>query len=85
LTRVFKSAYLIPFISADVKYSLVQREVVPTSNRPPELAAKDNSISAGFGIGFTLFIFDFYAKYIYSKKTTNFSVFTKVKFPVIRF
>jgi hypothetical protein len=85
LPRLFKSTYLIPFVAADVKYSMVKRQMAPTSNQPPNLPTEDNKISVGIGAGFTLFIFDFYGKYIYSKNTTNFTVFTKVKFPLIRF
>lgn len=85
LPGLFKTTYLIPFVAADVKYSMVRREVAPTSNQPPNLPTEDNKISGGIGAGFTLFIFDFYGKYIYSKNSTNFTVFTKVKFPVIRF
>jgi hypothetical protein len=50
-----------------------------------DLPREESKISVGAGFGFTLFIFDFYAKYNYMKGTPNITVYFKTKFPVIRF
>lgn len=83
LSKLFSSSYTIPYLSLDVKNNSINREYDPTANIP--LIRKETKISAGFGFGFTLFIFDFYTKYNYMKDVTNFGVYMKVKIPVIKF
>ena len=85
LSKYFKITYTTPFITADVKYSMIKRDIAPATVKFQNLPEKDNKISFGVGAGFTLFVFDFSVKYIYMKDLTSVAVFTKVKFPAIRF
>jgi hypothetical protein len=84
LSKFFSSSYTMPFITIDVKSNSIKREYDETANLP-ELARAESKISVGAGLGFTLFVFDFYAKYNYMKDLQNFGVYAKVKFPLIRF
>lgn len=83
LSGFIKSTYSIPFISVDVKYNIIKREISPATvlNNLPE---KENRVSIGIGAGITLFIFDFYVKYNYMKTGATFGAYTKVKFPLFK-
>jgi hypothetical protein len=85
LSNFFNITYTTPFLTADVKYTIIKRDIEPSSVQFENLPANDKKISVGFGAGFTLFIFDFSVKYIYMKDLTSVGVFTKIKFPAIRF
>jgi hypothetical protein len=83
LSKLIQSAYTIPFLTFDIKNNSINREY--DANAALDLIRKETKFSAGFGFGFTLFIFDFYAKYNYMKDLSNFGVYAKVKFPVVKF
>jgi hypothetical protein len=83
-SRLLNSSYTIPFITLDVKNNIIKREYDDAANLP-ELPREQTKISIGGGIGFTLFVFDFTVKYNYMKTLSNIGVYTKIKFPLIRF
>jgi hypothetical protein len=83
-SRLLNSSYTIPFITLDVKNNIINREYDDAANLP-ELPRKQTKISIGGGFGFTLFVFDFMVKYNYMKTLSNIGVYTKIKFPIIRF
>ena len=85
LSKYFNITYTTPFITADVKYNTIKRDIEPSGVKFENLPEKDNKISAGIGAGFTIFVFDISVKYIYMKDMTTVGVFTKIKFPAIRF
>lgn len=84
LARIFKSSYTIPFITIDVKTNSIKRTYDENSTLVT-LPRTESRVSVGAGVGFTLFVLDFYAKYNYLKELSNVTVYTKIKFPVIRF
>ncbi len=81
--RLIKSHYTIPFICLDIKSNKITRVI--SGNTLPDIPLKESSVSVGAGFGFTLFVMDFYLKYNYMKDLSSFGVFTKIKFPVLRF
>lgn len=83
LSRIFKSTYTIPFITADVKYNIIKREISPATEIE-NLPEKQNRVSVGIGVGITLFVFDFYVKYNYMKTGATFGAYVKVKFPLFK-
>ena len=84
--RLIKSHYTIPYICIDVKSNKISRSISGISgSTPPNIALKESRVSIGGGFGFTLFVLDFFIKYNYMKELSSFGVFTKIKFPVIRF
>ncbi|HJY64511.1 MAG TPA: hypothetical protein VJ455_10175 [Ignavibacteria bacterium] len=86
LTKIFPSAFTMPFISVDVKSNNIKREMdAGRSLDSLNLPATDSKVSIGAGFGFTMFIFDFHIKYNYMKDASNIGVYTKVKVPVIKF
>jgi len=86
LTKIFPTAFTMPFISVDVKSNSIKRELdAGRSLDSLNLPAKDSKVSVGAGIGFTMFFFDFHIKYNYMKDASNIGVYTKVKIPVIKF
>ncbi|MGH2574198.1 MAG: hypothetical protein ACRDFC_00705 [Ignavibacteria bacterium] len=84
LSNYLGSTYTIPFITADIKYNSIKREISPAA-RLQNLPESESKFSGGLGLGFTLFIFDFYVKYTYMKDVSTFGAFTKIKIPAIRF
>lgn len=84
LARLFNSPYSIPFITLDVKTNRIKRDI-DDGRTLDGLPAKDSKVSFGVGAGITLFVFDFYFKYNFMKELTNFGVYAKMKFPIIRF
>lgn len=84
LSKLLNSSYTIPFVMLDVKINSIKREY-DAGHTFSDLPAKDSKISVGAGFGFTLFVLDFYLKYNYMKDQNNFGVYTKIKFPIIRF
>jgi hypothetical protein len=84
LSRLLNSSYTTPFVALDVKNNMIKREYDDNVNIE-ELQRKQTKISVGAGVGFTLFIFDFVVKYNYMKTLSNIGVYTKVKFPILRF
>jgi hypothetical protein len=84
LARLFNSPYSIPFLTLDVKTNKIKRDI-DAGVTLEGIPATDSRISAGFGVGLTLFVFDFYIKYNYMKDLSHFGAYAKMKFPVIRF
>lgn len=84
LAGILKSSFTNLFLTADVKTNFISREY-DGSIILTDYPVKNSRISVGAGIGFTLYVFDLYLKYNYMKDFTNFGVYTKIKFPVIRF
>lgn len=84
LAKFIRSTYTMPFITFEVKYNNITREITPSKDLTG-LPLEEKKIGIGAGLGFTLFIFDIYAKYTFSKDMTSVGVFTKVKVPVLRF
>ncbi len=86
LTKIFPSAFTMPFISVDVKSNNIKRETdADKSLDSLNLLAKESKVSIGAGFGFTMFIFDFHIKYNYMKDLSFIGVYTKIKVPVIKF
>jgi len=84
LSKLLRSSFTMPFISVDVKFNNIKREI--DAGRELEgLPREDSKISVGAGFGFTMFILDFHVKYNYMKDGTHIGVYTKTKIPVIRF
>lgn len=84
LAKLVKSSFTMPFLSVDVKSNMIKREY--DDNRTIDnLPREESKISVGAGIGMTIFIFDFVAKYNYMKDNSFVGVYTKTKIPVIRF
>jgi hypothetical protein len=84
LSKLLNSSYTIPFVAIDVKSNNIKREYDDNASFV-DLPRTESKISIGGGVGFTLFVLDFYVKYNYMKDLSNFGVYTKIKFPVIRF
>lgn len=84
LSRFFNSAYTTPFLAFDVKTNKITREY-DTGVNLPGYPLTDSKVSIGAGFGFTLFVMDFFFKYNFMKQYTNFGVYMKIKFPIIRF
>jgi hypothetical protein len=85
LSSIFKSTYTIPFLTADVKYVIINREVSPYTAVLDNMPLKQNGLGIGIGAGITLFIFDFYVKYNYTKSLSTLGAYAKVKFPIFKF
>ncbi|MCX7877769.1 MAG: hypothetical protein N2510_03910 [Ignavibacteria bacterium] len=84
LINILRSSFTIPFFVLDVKYNIMKREY--DENRQLEnIQKEENKVSIGTGIGFTMFIFDFYGKYHYMKNSSYIGFYVKTKIPVIRF
>jgi hypothetical protein len=84
--RLIKSHYTIPYICIDVKSNKITRSISGISGSTlPNIPLKESRVSFGGGFGFTLFVLDFFVKYNYMKELSSFGVFTKIKFPVLRF
>lgn len=83
LSRLLHTSYSMPFLKVDVKNNSIKREYddAVTFN---DLPRKESRISFGAGVGFTLFVLDFYVKYNFMKDMSNFGVYAKLKFPLIK-
>jgi hypothetical protein len=84
LARLLNSSYTTPFLALDVKNNIIKREY-DDNVTIDELQRNQTKVSVGAGFGFTLFVLDFVVKYNYMKTLSNIGVYTKIKFPVIRF
>jgi hypothetical protein len=84
LAKVVKSSFTMPFLAVDVKTNMITREY--DDNRTIEnLPREESKVSIGAGIGMTIFVLDFVAKYNYMKDNSYVGVYAKMKVPVIRF
>lgn len=84
LSKYLKTNFTIPFATLEVKYINATTTVTPVEN-VPNLVLSQSEIAYGGGLGFTLYIFDIYAKYSYSKSYSTFSVNTRFHFPIVKF
>lgn len=84
LSKYLKTNFTIPFATLEVKYLNATTSVTPAEN-VPNLVLNQGEIAYGGGLGFTLYIFDIYAKYSYSKSYSTFSVNTRFHFPIVKF
>jgi hypothetical protein len=86
LAKLINSSFTMPFVTIDVKSHSITREMDAGRNLDSlGLPAKESRISFGAGVGFTMFVFDFHVKYNFMKDMSTIGVYTKMKFPVIRF
>lgn len=84
LTKIFRTAFTMPFLTVDVKNNSIKREYDDDTTMA-DLPRTASKISVGAGFGFTMFIFDFHVKYNYLKGNPNIGVYVKTKIPIIRF
>jgi len=84
VAKLLRSPFTMPFLTVDVKNNIIKREYAE-DNETLGMVREETKISVGAGIGMTLFIFDFFAKYNYMKDNSFIGVYTKTKIPVIRF
>lgn len=84
LAKVVKSSFTMPFLAVDVKTNLITREY-DVERTIENLPRQESKISIGAGIGMTIFVFDFVAKYNFMKDNSYVGVIAKMKVPVIRF
>ena len=84
LSKLVSSSFTMPFVSVDIKTNNINREY-DEGREGESLPIREQKISFGAGIGFTVFVLDFMVKYNYMKDNPFVSVTTKIKFPVIRF
>ncbi len=85
LSKYLKTNFTIPFATFEVKYISAKTSVDPVTTIVPGTALSQSQISYGGGLGFTLYIFDIYGKYSYSKSYSTFSVNTRFHFPIFKF
>jgi hypothetical protein len=84
LTKLIRSSFTMPFLTVDVKNNIIKREYDDTRTLT-DLPREETKISVGAGVGFTVFILDFYVKYNHMKNNSFIGVYTKTKIPVIKF
>lgn len=85
LVNIIKSSFTIPFFTLDLKYNLIKRDYDENRRQENLMEEKESKISLGTGLGFTIFIFDFYGKYNYMKNNSYLGFYVKTKIPLIRF
>jgi len=84
--RLIKSHYTIPYLCMDIKSNKITRDISGISGSVPlPVSLKESRVSFGAGFGFTLFVLDFFVKYNYMKELSDFGVYAKIKFPLIKF
>lgn len=84
LSKLIRSSFTMPYLTAIVKGNFAEREY-DEGRSLAGLTRKQTLLSVGAGLGMTLFIFDFFAVYNYIKDNSFIGVYTKTKFPIIRF
>jgi len=84
LSKFIKTNFTIPFITLEAKYINVSRIIQPDKTIPG-IELSQSELAYGGGAGFTLYIFDIYAKYSRSSSFSTFSVNTRFHFPLIKF
>lgn len=85
LSKYLKTNFTMPFATLEVKYISATATVDPVTTVVPGVVLSESQISYGGGLGFTLYIFDIYAKYSYSQSYSTFSINTRFHFPVLKF
>lgn len=84
LAKIFRSSFTMPFLTVDVKTNRIKREY-DDARTLEGLPREEQKISIGAGVGMTIFVFDFLLKYNHMKDNSFIAVYTKTKFPIIRF
>ena len=84
LSGFLKSYYTNPFVTLSLKTNSINRDISGNAALP-KVPTHERKTSVGLGIGFTIFVADFYLQYTYLKDLTTIGLFAKVKIPVIRF
>jgi hypothetical protein len=84
LNKYLKSQFTIPFLTFEAKYLNFERTVSPEINIPG-VEQKGSTFSLSAGGGFTLYIFDIYGLYTYSKDFPSAALKLKFHFPLIKF
>jgi hypothetical protein len=85
LSKYLKTSFTIPFATLEVKYIKATTIIAPETTQIPGLVLSESQIAYGGGLGFTLYIFDIYGKYSYSKSYSTFSINTRFHFPLFKF
>ncbi|MBS1513610.1 MAG: hypothetical protein JSS63_01160 [Bacteroidetes bacterium] len=85
LSKFLKTNFTIPFATLEAKYINASTTISPDGISIPGVELSRSEFAYGGGLGFTLYIFDIYAKYSYSKSYSTFSVNTRFHFPVVKF
>lgn len=85
LSKYLKTNFTIPFATLEVKYITAAVTVDPVTTSLPGVVLNQSEIAYGGGLGFTLYIFDIYGKYSYSKSYSTFSINTRFHLPIIKF
>ncbi|MBN8569427.1 MAG: hypothetical protein J0M18_07335 [Ignavibacteria bacterium] len=85
LSKYLKTNFTIPFATLEVKYISATTKIAPETANIPGLVLSESQISYGGGLGFTLYIFDIYGKYSYSKSYSTFSINTRFHIPLLKF
>jgi len=85
LSKYLKTNFTIPFATLELKYINASTIIGPETANIPGLVLNESQISYGGGLGFTLYIFDIYGKYSYSKSYATFSINTRFHFPLFKF
>jgi hypothetical protein len=85
LLNVFlKSEFTIPILNIEGNYLTVTRNIDPVNNNL-NFKASDNLIGFTAGMGFTLYIFDIIANYVFAREYSSASIKTRIHFPLIKF
>ena len=85
LSKYLKTNFTIPFVTLEAKYISSTATVDPVTTIIPGVTLNQSEFAYGGGLGFTLYIFDIYGKYSYSKSFSTFSINTRFHFPIVKF
>ncbi|HEY5536301.1 MAG TPA: hypothetical protein VIL99_15370 [Ignavibacteria bacterium] len=84
LNKYIKSNFTLPFLTLELKYLKIQKEISPTENTL-NIIMNDNLMGITVGGGFTLHIFDIYGTYTFAKDYSSAGIKTRIHFPLIKF
>lgn len=84
LNKYIKSDFTIPVFTVEIKYAKIEREILP-SGLKPEIARHESLLTYSAGLGFTIYVFDISAKYMYGKNFNNLIFQGRIHIPLIKF
>lgn len=84
LNKYIKSDFTIPVFSIEIKYAKIEREILP-SGLKPEIPRNESLLTYSAGLGFTIYVFDISAKYMYGKDFNNLTFQGRIHIPLIKF
>lgn len=84
LNKYIKSNFTLPFLTLELKYLKVQKEISPSENTL-NIVMNENLMGITVGGGFTLHIFDIYGTYTFAKDYSSAGIKTRIHFPLIKF